>query len=233
MRIDYRDVTLRDGRATIIEHFHQVVETQSITGFYGARESAKTALMLAAAGLFKIATGTITLGEIAVKTSPKQARRAIGLAASPTVNPLISHLSVEDNMKIQAQSLHVKHAQQVIETLLQRFQLIEVRKKDVVNLPEFLIAKVGLAMALLSDPPCIFFDEPEQRLTSEETDAVMESLASLKKEGKTVLITTCRRELLTHCDSIVMIQQDGKGVAQHESFTTNLSGTQTTSAGSF
>ncbi len=232
MRIAYRNVTLRDGRTTIIEHVDQVIEPESITGFYGARDSAKTALMLAAAGLFQIASGTIVLGDITVNTSPKQARKLIGLAASPTVNPLLSHLSVEDNMHVQARSLHVFHAKQAIDELLQRFQLSSIRKEDVDNLSEFMIAKVGLAMALLGNPPCIFVDEPERRLMTEETDAIMDSLLALKQEGKTVLITTCRRELLTHCDRFITIPYKDQGVTQHESIATNLSGTQTTSAGS-
>ncbi len=86
MRINYRDVTLQDGRTMIIEHFQQVIEPESMTGFYGSHDSAKTALMLAAAGLFKIASGTITLVDIAVNTLPKQARKVIGLAARTTLN---------------------------------------------------------------------------------------------------------------------------------------------------
>nr|NNM90857.1 ATP-binding cassette domain-containing protein [Bacilli bacterium] len=227
MTIHYRDVSIHEGRKKLIKGFTATFETGTMGIFYGSRSSAKTQLLLAAAGLYKFAQGSIQLGEIDVKKHPFQARRNVGLAASPTANPLLSHLSVHENMMVQARSLHCHRPREVVKHWLDHFGLGAYENIAVDHLSEYQIAMVGVAMAMLNDPAHVFVDEPERRLTTEETERFLQQLVALKDLGKTIIMTTRRQETLAYGDAVVHIP-DFEEVKELESIAHYVSRTEKT-----
>lgn len=222
MRIVIKDVQLELDKDHELSHFDFSLESGQMGGLYGTRDSAKTWLLMAVAGIFKVKSGEILVGNESAVKSPAVVRRMVGLAASPSVNPLISHLSVKDNFRLQANALHVKHANARIEEMAERFGIRAVMAENVDRLPEFLAAKTGLAMALLNDPAVVLVDEPERRLTTEEARLLMNELEMLREAGKTIMYTTRQREWLTACDVFAEVAWN-KGVYRIESVAADVS----------
>jgi len=71
--------------------------------------------------------------------------------------------------------------------------------------------RAAIARALANDPPLIVADEPTGNLDSQTADAVLALLASLARDGKTVLMVTHERDVSAIADRVVTLS-DGKVV---------------------
>jgi putative ABC transport system ATP-binding protein len=69
--------------------------------------------------------------------------------------------------------------------------------------------RAAIARALANDPPLIVADEPTGNLDSQTADAVLALLASLAREGKTVLMVTHERDVSAIADRVVTLS-DGR-----------------------
>ena len=74
--------------------------------------------------------------------------------------------------------------------LLELVQLNEHADKFYMNLSGGLKQKVGIAVALVNDPDIVFLDEPTTGLDPRSRREVWEAVKGLKKEGKTIFLTT-------------------------------------------
>jgi len=74
--------------------------------------------------------------------------------------------------------------------------------------------KVGLALALVNDPEVLFLDEPTTGLDPQARRAIWEVITGLKKEGRTVLLTTHYLEEAELLSDRVAIMNKGKIVAE-------------------
>lgn len=75
--------------------------------------------------------------------------------------------------------------------LLSQMGLSSQADERLAALPQDLLQRVGLAQALLADPPLLFLDEPAVRLEAEGEGLLEECLRELQAQGKTCLLT-CR-----------------------------------------
>lgn len=73
--------------------------------------------------------------------------------------------------------------------------------------------RVAVARALANDPEIILADEPTGNLDSESGEAILELLAQLHREGKTIILVTHNPEAAAYAQRIVRIR-DGRLVAE-------------------
>ena len=66
--------------------------------------------------------------------------------------------------------------------------------------------RIALARALYGDPALVVLDEPNASLDTEGERALMQVLADLKQEGKTVVLITHRPNLLASADRVLVLQ---------------------------
>lgn len=74
--------------------------------------------------------------------------------------------------------------------------------------------KVGLALSLVNDPELLFLDEPTTGLDPQARRAVWEVIKSLRREGRTVLLTTHYLEEAEHLADKIVIVNKGKIIAE-------------------
>jgi putative ABC transport system ATP-binding protein len=65
--------------------------------------------------------------------------------------------------------------------------------------------RVAIARALANDPPILIADEPTGNLDSEAGEAVVQLLADLHRQGKTVILITHDRSLAGRTGRIVQV----------------------------
>ena len=91
-------------------------------------------------------------------------------------------------LKIRGEDKHI--AKIKTETILQRFELLKVKDKPAMNLSGGMKQKILVAMATAVDADLLFLDEPTIGLDPVSRRQVWTLIQDLKKEGKTVLLTT-------------------------------------------
>ncbi|MHA1235845.1 MAG: ABC transporter ATP-binding protein, partial [Promethearchaeota archaeon] len=97
--------------------------------------------------------------------------------------------------------------------LLNQFELIEKRHLKTKTLSKGLKQRLNFCLALLHEPPILILDEPTSGLDPISAKMMRTYILQLKKEGKTILITTHDlREAQTICDRILIMNR-GKIIA--------------------
>ena len=115
-------------------------------------------------------------------------------------------------LKIRGEDKYI--AKTKTEKILQRFELYKVKDKPAMNLSGGMKQKVLVAMATAVDADLLFLDEPTIGLDPVSRRQVWTLIQDLKKEGKTILLTThYMDEAETLSDKIVIID-NGKIVKE-------------------
>jgi ABC-type multidrug transport system ATPase subunit len=224
MSINCKNITIKHHRQTILSNFNLELPSNQIIALYGPTGSGKTTLLLLLAGLLKPYKGGVNVDGIDVFRDIQKARLHVGFGIIPEFNPLLSNLSVEENLMFQARALKVKHPKENVREIVHNFSLESEKRQRVDHLPALKYAETGLAMALIGHPNLVLLDEPEHSLTTEETSTLWNSFDDLIRTGKTIIITTRLRETANRCDQIVYMPS-GKVVDRHELTQNSSSGT--------
>ncbi|WP_158291459.1 ATP-binding cassette domain-containing protein [Desulfosporosinus sp. Sb-LF] len=226
MSVTCQNVTLKHKKQTMIENFTLELKGGKLTAFYGPTGSGKTALLLMLAGLMKPTSGEIIVDGIHVTKSPRKARQSVGLGVIPQFSPLLSKLNLEENLLLQAKTLKVSKPKDRVKDVLHELGLERYARVLTDDLPALVSAQASLALALLNESPTLLLDEPEYRLTTEETETLWSHFLDLRNQDKTIIISTRSQEVAAKCDQVILIPQ-GKEVEQHATEPTRWSGAET------
>lgn len=159
-----------------------------IYGFVGENGAGKTTLIRILAGLAAQTSGEVSLfGVSDAGKLPKQRSRISGIVESPALYP---DLSAAENLEICRLQRGVP-GKDCISRVLQTVNLTDAGKKKAKHFSLGMKQRLGLAMALLSDPEFLVLDEPVNGL---DPTGIVEFRALLKKlnreRGITILISS-------------------------------------------
>lgn len=119
-------------------------------------------------------------------------------------------LSAEDNLKYFADLYKIPRKAQgaLIDELLTRLGLFEVRKQKVETFSKGMKQRLQIARSLLNNPDIIFLDEPSLGLDPVGARALKQIIREIADQGKTVLLTThYMLEAEELCDRIAIINK--------------------------
>lgn len=130
-------------------------------------------------------------------------------------------LTVRDEIAfaLKSQGVPADEVEQRVERVAHRLGLDALLDADIHTLSEGQKQKVGLAGLLVLDPPVLVLDEPSANLDPEATEELATILASLKAEGRTILVVDHRLYWLRDVADRVLVLSQGE-VVEH----TRLSG---------
>jgi ABC-2 type transport system ATP-binding protein len=98
--------------------------------------------------------------------------------------------------------------QETVDHLLARFGLGQAARKKLGACSRGMLQRVGLAQALLGDPPLLLLDEPTSGLDPAGQKFMREQMLSLQEAGKTVLLSSHHLDEVTRvCNHIAVISQ--------------------------
>ena len=184
-----------------------------IFGLLGPNGAGKTTTLRILATLIKPDKGDAFFGGNSVVKNPELVRTKIGFLTSElkledffTPNYLFDFFSDLYHM-----SANIR--QQRKKMLFEKFGIDEFAEVKVANLSTGMKQKLSLAISLVHDPEVVIFDEPTNGLDVITAKTVTDFLLELKKEGKTVILSTHIFSLVEKiCDRVGIII-DGKMAA--------------------
>jgi putative ABC transport system ATP-binding protein len=121
---------------------------------------------------------------------------------------LFDHLSIENNIRL-AQRLAGKPDEHHLEELLERFGLKQRRTNRPIHLSGGEVARVGLAVALSTNPPLLVTDEPTGEVDATTEAALLDSLLDYQHSGGTLILATHSDVLAGRSDRVIRLF-DGK-----------------------
>jgi ABC-2 type transport system ATP-binding protein len=177
-------------------------------GLLGRNGAGKTTLIRALIGLLKPDSGEATINGIDVRTGADKIRKVIGYL--PEAYGLYDEMTAYALLDYTARLHRMERAARArrIDELLEQFELGQYKDMKCGTLSKGLRQKLAFARALVNDPQVIFLDEPTSGLDPIAARSIENIVAGLKKEGKTLLITShILPEAEKMCDNIAIIKE--------------------------
>ena len=176
-----------------------------VTGLLGANGAGKSTTIRIVTGYTAPDAGWVRVGGLQASRDPVRVRQHIGYL--PESAPTYGEMPVESLLRFRA-SLHGlsgKPRKAAVERAIDACVLEGVRKRRVGQLSKGYKQRVGLATAILHDPPVLVLDEPSNGLDPgqiTETRSLIRRLA----EGRTVLVSShILPEIERTCDRVVIL----------------------------
>jgi len=181
------------------------VRPGEIFGLLGPNGAGKTTTIRIILDIFKADSGSIKIFGGEMSESKKQ---KIGYL--PEERGLYQDINLEQCLVYLATLKGMdKHISQTkIQSYLEKFDLINHRKKKIKELSKGMQQKAQLITALVHDPELIIIDEPFSALDPVNTQMVKDLLREQRNLGKTIVMCTHQMHQVEElCDRIVLINR--------------------------
>lgn len=188
------------------------VQRGEIMGFLGPNGAGKSTTMRILTGFLPATSGIVRLCGVPVATEPDQVKRLIGYM--PENNPLPEDMRVSEYLHYRGRlkELSRKKLRTRIDEVLELCDLKRVRHRIIGKLSKGFRQRVGIAEAILAEPPVIIMDEPTIGLDPHQILIVRDLIASLRGRMTVIISSHILPEIEVTCDRVLIINQ-GRVVA--------------------
>jgi ABC-2 type transport system ATP-binding protein len=202
------------------------VPAGQIVGFLGPNGAGKTTTMRILAGYSTATSGKATIDGLDVFWQPVEVRRRIGYM--PESCPLYPEMRVSEYLRFRAgiKGIHGSKQNKRVAYVLKRCWLEDVHRQLIGTLSKGYRQRVGLADALLADPPVLILDEPTAGLDPTQIRATRQLIRELGKEHTILLSTHILSEVEMTCDAVIIIRRGQVVASSSLSLLTDKAGSQ-------
>ena len=222
--IEVKNLTKRYGSKVAVDNVSFVAEEGQILGFLGPNGAGKSTTMNILTGYLSSTEGQALINGIDILEDPVKAKKLIGYL--PEQPPLYLDMTVMEYLKfvysLKKCKLPIKsHLGEICELV----KITEVKNRVIKNLSKGYKQRVGVAQALVGNPPVLILDEPTVGLDPKQIIEIRSLIKKLGKNHTVILSSHILPEVQAVCDKIVIINR-GKLVANDTSdkLVQNLSG---------
>ena len=195
----------RFGPRAAIEEVSLRVARGEVVGFLGPNGAGKTTTLRILAGVFPPTTGRAFIDGCDVVHDPLAARRRLGYA--PERPALYGEMTVEALLAFAAAMRDLAGARQraAIGLAIERAGLEAVRTRRIGALSKGFRQRMGIAVALVGDPPALLLDEPTAGLDPEQSAETRRLIRALGTERAVLVSSHALAELETISDRVVIL----------------------------
>ncbi|WP_017305088.1 ABC transporter ATP-binding protein [Spirulina subsalsa] len=210
--IEVEHLSKHYGSTLAIEDIVFSVQAGEILGFLGPNGAGKTTTMRILSGYLPATTGTARIAGFDVHEESMEVRRRIGYL--PETPPLYEGMTVEGFLDFVARIKGVSPGDRTsrLDWAIKRCNLEEKRKVLIRKLSKGFRQRVGIAQALVHNPPVIILDEPTVGLDPRQINEVRHLIKSLAGDHTIILSSHILPEVSMTCDRVTIINR-GKVVA--------------------
>ena len=210
-------------RREVVKSVSLSVSSGEIVGLLGPNGAGKTTCFYMIVGLINSDSGSIQLDQQTIENLPMHHRASLGIGYLPQEASVFRNLSVEQNILAILQlrrDLDSAARQQLLEQLLEEFQIEHLRASEGISLSGGERRRVEIARALANQPDFILLDEPFAGVDPISVVDIQSIIRQLTERGIGVLITDHNvRETLGICDRAYVM---GEGTILAEGSPTDI-----------
>jgi ABC-2 type transport system ATP-binding protein len=206
--IEVTGLRKRFGQATALDDMTFTVEPGQVTGFVGPNGAGKSTTMRVILGLDAADAGTATIGGQPYPALRRPLRH---------IGALLDAGALQPSRSARNHLLWLAHSQGLsarrVDEVLALTGLNDVKKRKAGGYSLGMRQRLGIAAALLGDPPVVMMDEPFNGMDPEGIAWMRGFLRGLAREGRAVLVSShLMSELQDTADHLVVVGR-GKVIA--------------------
>lgn len=214
--IEARGISKRYGDLVAVDNVSFKADAGEVVGFLGPNGAGKTTTMRILTGFLPAGSGTALIAGHDIHEDPLNARRAVGYL--PEAPPLYPEMQVTGYLDYVARLKDVPRAERkdAVERALVRTGLEDVRRRTINQLSKGFRQRVGIAQALVHEPPVLILDEPTVGLDPIQIREIRELIGTLAEageagRGRTVVLSThILAEVEAICRRVILIESGRK-----------------------
>lgn len=209
--IEVKNLTKRYGANVALDNVSFSVEEGEILGFLGPNGAGKSTTMNIVTGYLSSTEGAVTVGGYDILENPNEAKKLIGYL--PEIPPLYMDMTVKEYLNFMYDLKKVtlpreKHIQEICRLV----KIQNVYKRLIGNLSKGYKQRVGIAQALLGNPPVLILDEPTVGLDPKQIIEIRKLIKDLGRNHTVILSSHILPEVQAVCERVIIIN-NGKLVA--------------------
>jgi ABC-2 type transport system ATP-binding protein len=199
--IEAAGLTKRYGPVTAVDGLSFTVPPGSVTGFLGPNGAGKSTTMRMILGLDAPSTGTVTVGGRPYAACRRPLRQVGALLDARAV---AGGRSARDHLRWLALSNGIPRSR--ADEVLSQVGLASAARRRAGGFSLGMAQRLGIAAALLGDPPALLFDEPVNGLDPGGVAWIRALLKSLAAQGRTVFLSShLMSEMALTADRLIII----------------------------
>ena len=209
--VEVKNLTKYYGDIKAVDDISFTVETGEVLGFLGPNGAGKSTTMNMITGYISSTSGTVTIDGSEILEDPKKTKAKIGYL--PEIPPLYMDMTVRKYLEFVFDLKKVKLPEKEhIDEVMRLVRITEQADRIIKNLSKGYRQRVGLAQALIGNPPVLILDEPTVGLDPNQIIEIRKLIKSLGKRHTVIFSSHVLSEISATCDRIIVIS-NGKIVA--------------------
>ena len=186
--IEVRGITRSFGKIIALENVDLNIKEGEFLTIFGPNGAGKTTFIGVLSTLVKPTSGKILFYGKSVRDDSNHLRRSIGVIEHQPL--LYTQLTARENLKFYGRMYGVDRLEDRIDEVLEEINL-QHRANDLSGtFSRGMLQRLSIARAMIHRPAIYLLDEPYSGLDQHSGDKLRDMLASLKAQGKTIVMTT-------------------------------------------
>lgn len=194
------------GANRAIDNVSFEVKEGGIVGFLGPNGAGKSTTMNIITGYLSASSGIVKIGGKNILDEPNEVKKMVGYL--PEQPPLYLDMTVEEYLNFMYDLKKVKITRKThVEDICKLARITDVYKRLIGNLSKGYRQRVGIAQALLGNPPVLILDEPTVGLDPKQIIEIRNLITNLGKNHTVILSSHILSEVQAVCDRIIVIHR--------------------------
>ncbi|MBE6542102.1 MAG: ATP-binding cassette domain-containing protein [Ruminococcaceae bacterium] len=212
--IEISNLVKNYGSKFAVDDISFKISKGEIVGFLGPNGAGKSTTMNILTGYLSSTSGVAKVGGIDILENPYEAKKIIGFL--PEQPPLYMDMTVNEYLNFVYEIKECKlNRKKHLEEVRQVTKIDDVQNRLIKNLSKGYRQRVGIAQALIGNPPVIIFDEPTVGLDPKQIIEIRNLIRNLGHSHTVILSTHILSEVQSVCDRIIIINE-GKIIADEK-----------------
>ena len=204
--IEVKNLTKRYGTNTALNNVSFTVEEGTIVGFLGPNGAGKSTTMNIITGYLSATSGSVTVQGKNTLENPNEVKKLIGYL--PELPPLYMDMTVKEYLNFMYELKGVKlDRKQHIGEICRLTKIDNVYTRLIGNLSKGYKQRVGIAQALLGNPPVLILDEPTVGLDPKQIIEIRNLIKSLGRNHTIILSSHILPEVQAVCERVIVINR--------------------------
>jgi ABC-2 type transport system ATP-binding protein len=203
--IKVEGLTKRYARQVAVNNISFEVGKGEIVGFLGKNGAGKTTTMRVLTCFLPPTAGKASVAGFDVIEQPLEVKKNIGYL--PETPPLYPEMEIDSYLAFVAKLKNIPKAEigARVDEVCERTGIADVKKKIIGKLSKGYRQRVGIAQAIIHNPPVLILDEPTSGLDPEQQQQARQLIASLSGDHTIILSTHILSEVEQSCSKVIII----------------------------
>jgi len=205
MSIVLQGLTKNYGSQVAANNLNFKIESKGVVGLLGPNGAGKSTTMKMLTGVLTPTSGTAEIAGFSIHHNISEIKKIVGYL--PESNPLYQDMYVIEFLYFIANTYQLKNPKNAVEEVIHSCGLHNEQHKIIRQLSKGYKQRVGLAQAIIHNPPILILDEPTSGLDANQLVEIRHLIRSLSKDKTIIFSSHIMQEVEALCDRVIIMDK--------------------------